>query len=98
MPRRSVAWGLSRGSLPPGNPVRMRLAGSTRSLLCLTSTTHSQTEVRSDMRTMLALVLVLYTGAAVAQTSPPAAAGAPPTVGDKPLVQVKPPKAKAAAP
>ena len=48
------------------------------------------------MRTMLALVLVLYTGAAVAQTSPPAA-GAPPTVGDKPLVQVKPPKAKAKA-
>ena len=49
------------------------------------------------MRTMLALVLVLYTGAAVAQTSPPPAS-APPTVGDKPLVQVKPPKAKAAAP
>jgi hypothetical protein len=45
---------------------------------------------------MLALVLVLYTGAAVAQTSPPAAS-APPTVGDKPLVQVKPPKAKAKA-
>ena len=49
------------------------------------------------MRTTLALVLVLYTGAAVAQTSPPPAS-APPTVGDKPLVQVKPPKAKAAAP
>ena len=48
------------------------------------------------MRTMLALVLVLYTGAAVAQTSPPPA-GAPPTVGDKPLVQVKPPKAKTKA-
>ena len=48
------------------------------------------------MRTMLALVLVLHTGAAVAQTSPPPAS-APPTVGDKPLVQVKPPKAKAKA-
>jgi hypothetical protein len=47
------------------------------------------------MRTMLALALILLSGAAIAQTSPPAA-GAPPTVGDKPLVQVKPPKAKAA--
>jgi hypothetical protein len=38
------------------------------------------------MRTIFALVLVLYSGAAVAQ-----GAGAPPTVGGKPLVQVKPP-------
>jgi hypothetical protein len=35
------------------------------------------------MRTILALVLVLYSGAAIAQ-------GSPPTVGGKPLVQVKP--------
>jgi hypothetical protein len=35
------------------------------------------------MRTIFAVVLVLYSGAAVAQTSPP-------TVGGKPLVQVKP--------
>lgn len=48
------------------------------------------------MRIMLALALILLSGAAVAQTSPPAAS-APPAVGDKPLVQVKPPKAKAAA-
>jgi hypothetical protein len=43
------------------------------------------------MRTILALVLVLYSAAAMAQ-------GSPPTVGGKPLVQVKPrnaaPKAK----
>jgi hypothetical protein len=45
---------------------------------------------------MLALALILWSGAAVAQTSPPPAS-APPTVGDKPLVQVKPPKAKAKA-
>lgn len=41
------------------------------------------------MRTILAFVLVLYAGAAIAQDKPP------PTVGGKPLVQVKP---KAAAP
>ena len=46
------------------------------------------------MRTMLALVALLYSAAAMAQSSPP-------TVGDKPLVQVKPhgaaaPKAAAA--
>jgi hypothetical protein len=35
------------------------------------------------MRTIFAVVLVLYSGAALAQTSPP-------TVGGKPLVQVKP--------
>src|ERR1039457_7280224 len=35
------------------------------------------------MRRMLVLVMVLYSGAAIAQ-------GSPPTVGDKPLVQVKP--------
>jgi hypothetical protein len=55
------------------------------------------------MRTILAFILVLYSGAAIAQgTAPPAdtapAASGPPTVGGKPLVQVKPrggaPKAK----
>src|SRR5437879_5112590 len=35
------------------------------------------------MRTILALVLILYSAAAMAQ-------GSPPTVGGKPLVQVKP--------
>ena len=35
------------------------------------------------MRTIFAVVLALYSGAALAQTSPP-------TVGGKPLVQVKP--------
>jgi hypothetical protein len=35
------------------------------------------------MRRILAVVLVLYSGAAIAQTSPP-------MVGEKPLVQVKP--------
>jgi hypothetical protein len=35
------------------------------------------------MRRIFAVVLVLYSGAAIAQTSPP-------TVGGKPLVQVKP--------
>ena len=35
------------------------------------------------MRTIIALVLVLYSAAAIAQ-------GSPPTVGGKPLVQVKP--------
>jgi hypothetical protein len=38
---------------------------------------------RGDMRTIFAVVLVLYSGAAIAQASPP-------TVGGKPLVQVKP--------
>ena len=41
------------------------------------------------MRTMLALVLVLYSATAFAQ-------GSSPTVGGKPLVQVKPQKAAAA--
>ncbi len=41
------------------------------------------------MRTILALVVVLYSGAALAQGTAPAA-GPPPTVGGKPLVQVKP--------
>jgi hypothetical protein len=36
------------------------------------------------MRTMLALVALLYSGAVIAQQSPS------PTVGDKPLLQVKP--------
>jgi hypothetical protein len=52
------------------------------------------------MRTLLALVLVLYAASAAsaaAQVGPPAADG-PPTFGGKPLVQVKPrkeaPKAK----
>jgi hypothetical protein len=54
------------------------------------------------MRTILALVVVLYSGAAIAQSTAPApgtapAAGAPPTVGGKPLVQVKPAAAKPAA-
>jgi hypothetical protein len=57
------------------------------------------------MKRILALVLVLYSGAALAQGAAPAAGTAPaasstPTVGGKPLVQVKP-KAKpgtAAAP
>src|SRR5258708_37964417 len=51
------------------------------------------------MRTILALVVILYSGAAIAQSTAPAqgtapAAGAPPTVGGKPLVQVKPAAAK----
>ena len=49
------------------------------------------------MRTLLALVLVVYAASAAAQSRPPAA-DAPPTFGGKPLVQVKPrneaPKAK----
>jgi hypothetical protein len=40
------------------------------------------------MRTIFTLVLVLYSAAAFAQ-------GSPPTVGGKPLVQVKPPNAAA---
>ena len=43
------------------------------------------------MRTMLALVALLYSGAVVAQQSPS------PTVGDKPLLQVKPRATKQAA-
>lgn len=39
------------------------------------------------MRKILLLVAVLYSAAAVAQSNPPAD---PPTVGGKPLVQVKP--------
>lgn len=42
------------------------------------------------MRTILALVVVLYSGAALAQAAAPATSGPPPTVGGKPLVQVKP--------
>jgi hypothetical protein len=45
-----------------------------------------------DMRTILALALVLSSASAMAQSSSPAT-GAPPTVGGKPLVQVKPAKA-----
>ena len=41
------------------------------------------------MKTIFALVLVLYSGAALAQGAAPAT-GTPPTVGGKPLVQVKP--------
>jgi hypothetical protein len=46
------------------------------------------------MKKILVLVAVLYSAAAIAQSSPPAPAGSdaakPPTVGGKPLVQVKP--------
>jgi hypothetical protein len=42
-----------------------------------------QKRKRSDMRKILALAAVLYSAAAMAQNSPP-------TVGGKPLVQVKP--------
>ena len=52
-------------------------------------------EMRSDMRTILALAVVLYSGAALAQGTAPASP--PPTVGGKPLVQVKP-RGSAAAP
>jgi hypothetical protein len=45
----------------------------------------------SDMRKMILALAILYPAAALAQgTSTPAAPAAPPTVGDKPLVQVKP--------
>ena len=74
----------------PEFPVRTQPAGSTRSLLCLTSASENVAEVRSDMRTILALVVVLYSGAALAQGAAPAAGSPPPTVGGKPLVQVKP--------
>jgi hypothetical protein len=53
------------------------------------------------MRTILALVVVLYSGAALAQGTVPAGnSPPPPTIGGKPLVQVKPSKAapKAAKP
>ena len=52
------------------------------------------------MRTILALVVVLYSGAALAQGTAPAGNSPPLTVGGKPLVQVKPSKAapKAAKP
>jgi len=46
------------------------------------------------MKKILVLVAVLYSAAAIAQSNPPAPAGSdaakPPTVGGKPLVQVKP--------
>ena len=45
------------------------------------------------MRKILVLVAVLYSAAAIAQTSPPKE----PMVGDKPLVQVKPKAAATAA-
>jgi len=49
------------------------------------------------MRKILVLVAVLYSDAAIAQTAPPPpSSGAAPTVGGKPLVQVKP-KATATA-
>lgn len=41
------------------------------------------------MRIILALVAVLFSAAALAQSSPPTQSD-PPMVGDKPLVQVKP--------
>ena len=47
------------------------------------------------MRKILALVLVLYSGAAIAQATAPAAS-APPTAADKPPVAAKP-KSKSAA-
>jgi hypothetical protein len=48
------------------------------------------------MKKILVLVAVLYSAAAIAQSSPPAPAGTdkPPTVGGQPLVQVKPKAAK----
>ena len=49
------------------------------------------------MRKIFLLVAVLYSAAAVAQSNPPAAPSSePPTVGGKPLVQVKPKGAAAA--
>jgi len=49
------------------------------------------------MRTLFALVALLYSTAVMAQSNPPPpAASAPPTVGGQPLVQVKPHSAKAA--
>jgi hypothetical protein len=50
------------------------------------------------MKKILVLVAVLYSAAAIAQSSPPAPAGSDPAktpmVGDKPLVSVKPKAAK----
>ena len=46
-----------------------------------------ENESEIEMRKILLLVMVLYSAAAIAQSNPPAS---PPTVGDKPLVQVKP--------
>jgi hypothetical protein len=45
-----------------------------------------------DMRKMILALAILYPAAALAQgtTAPPAAPANPPTVGDKPLVQVTP--------
>jgi hypothetical protein len=47
------------------------------------------------MRTLFALVALLYSTAVMAQSNPPPASS-PPTVGGQPLVQVKPHSAKAA--
>jgi len=53
------------------------------------------------MKKILVLVAVLYSAAAIAQSSPPAPAGSDaaktPMVGDKPLVTVKPKSAKSKA-
>src|SRR5580704_9386279 len=73
--------GISRSDAP---------RGSTRSLLWPKSAGAVARGMRSDMRTILALVVVLYSGAALAQATAPAASSPPPTVGGKPLVQVKP--------
>jgi hypothetical protein len=53
-----------------------------------------ENESEIEMRKILLLVMVLYSAAAIAQSNPPAS---PPTVGDKPLVQVKPKGTAAAA-
>jgi hypothetical protein len=49
------------------------------------------------MRIILALVAVLFSAAALAQSSPPTQSD-PPMVGDKPLVQVKPKKTASGKP
>jgi hypothetical protein len=50
------------------------------------------------MKKILVLAAILYSAAAIAQTTPPAGEpGKPPMVGDKPLVQVKPKGAKSKA-
>ena len=49
------------------------------------------------MRIILALVAVLFSAAALAQSSPPTRSD-PPMVGDKPLVQVKPKKTASGKP
>jgi hypothetical protein len=46
-----------------------------------------ENESEIEMRKILLLVAVLYSAAAIAQSNPPAS---PPTVGGKPLAQVKP--------